>query len=79
MTHFAPLPGNVFPLAGSSGNYLIGTSNGLTWSNPTYEDDHLKYAGGITVYKQHELRQQHPALLEAWENYLAILYLCNDQ
>jgi hypothetical protein len=76
-----PLTSNVFPSLGSgaSGNYLTGTSNGLMWSNPTYVDDHLTYSGGVSVYQQHKLRQQHPALLEAWENYLAILYLCNDQ
>ena len=76
-----PLTSNVFtlPLSGNAGQFLTTSSNGSIWSTPTYVDDHLKYVGGVPVYKQHQLREQHPALQEAWEAYLSMLYICNDK
>lgn len=77
-----PLTSNVFTLphaSGNAGQYLTTNSNGVLWSTPTYVDDHLKYAGGVPVAKQQKLREQHPALQEAWEAYLALLYICDDK
>jgi len=74
-----PLTSNVFPTQSNAGQYLTTNSNGTIWSTPTYVDDHLKYAGGVTVYRQEQLRKEHPALQEAWEEYLALLYICDDK
>lgn len=70
---------NVSPTGGSAGQILTITSSGSMWTTPKYVDDHLEAAGGVPVYRQQELRNQHPALQEAWEAYLAMLYICDDK
>jgi len=72
---YQTLHGNV----GTTGQFLTSSSNGSMWSTPKYVDDHLEAAGGVPVYRQQELRDQHPALHEAWEAYLALLYICDDK
>lgn len=74
-----PLTSNVSLTGSNAGQFLTSSSNGSIWSTPKYVDDHLEAAGGIRVMRQQELRKQHPALQEAWEAYLVILYLCNEQ
>ena len=73
------LTSNVFPTGGSAGQILTITSSGSMWTTPKYVDDHLEAAGGVPVYRQQKLRNQHPALQEAWEAYLAMLYICDDK
>jgi hypothetical protein len=74
-----PLTSNVLPTQSNAGQYLTTNSNIVMWSTPAYVDDHLTYSGGVPVYQQHQLRQQHPALQEAWEAYLVLLHMCNDK
>ena len=72
---YQTLHGNV----GTTGQFLTSSSNGVMWSTPKYVDDHLEASGGVPVYTQQKLRKQHPALQEAWEAYLALLYICDDK
>lgn len=72
---YQTLHGNV----GTTGQFLTSSSNGVMWSTPKYVDDHLEASGGLPVHRQQELRNQHPALQEAWEAYLALLYICDDK
>ena len=72
-----PLTSNAFPTGHSAGQFLTSDSNGFQWSSPS-----MKYgeaSGGVPIMVQAELRNQHPALQEAWEKYLTILHLCNDK
>ena len=65
--------------AAPAGTFLSsgGLNNSIVWS--TYKDNQLAASGGIHVIRQQELRNQHPALQEAWEAYLALLQVCNDK
>lgn len=72
---YQTLHGNV----GTTGQFLTSSSNGVMWSTPKYVDDHLEASGRLPVHRQQELRNQHPALQEAWEAYLALLYICDDK
>jgi len=42
------------------------------------EDENLRESGGISVSDQIMLREKYPALQEAWEQYLVLLHLYND-
>lgn len=72
---------NDWRTAAPAGAYLtsgIGVPNDSPgWM--TYKDDHLEASGGVPVMVQAKLREQHPALQEAWETYLALLHVCYDK
>lgn len=63
--------------AAPAGTYLTSTGTNPGWIS--YKDDHLEASGGIPVMVQVKLREQHPALQEAWDTYVALLHVCNDK
>ena len=68
--------------AAPAGTFLSsgGPNDSIGWSTwSTFKDDQMAASGGIHVIRQQELRNQHPALQEAWEAYLALLHVCNDK
>jgi hypothetical protein len=63
-----------------AGTYLVnsgGPKDSPGWIS--FQDRHLQASGGVDLMRQAELREQHPALQEAWQQYLALLHVCNDK
>ena len=63
-----------------AGTYLVnsgGPKDSPGWVS--YNDHILQASGGIPVIDQAKLREQHPALQEAWDAYVALLHICNDK
>jgi hypothetical protein len=63
-----------------AGTYLV--NSGVPKDSPgwvSYNEHILEASGGIPVMEQAKLREQHPALQEAWDTYVALLHVCNDK
>jgi hypothetical protein len=62
-----------------SGKVLVsgGPNDSIGWQS--YNNNSFNNVGGIEVKTQVELREKFPALQEAWEQYLVLLYLYHDK
>jgi hypothetical protein len=59
------------------GLFLSQPQDSQGWVN--YKLNLLEAVGGLDPFDQVKLRKQHPALQEAWDQYLVLLNICNDQ
>ena len=62
-----------------AGAYLFsgGPNDSPGWR--TYQDNHFEAEGRVPIMVQAKLREQFPALREAWEQYLVLLHLYHDK